>query len=43
MLISGTIKENLRWGMENATDEELINACKQAQADEFIKGFQKRI
>jgi len=43
VLFSGTIKENLRWGMENATDEELVNACKQAQADEFIKGFPKRI
>lgn len=38
-LFSGTIKENLRWGNENATDEELEIACKQAQADEFIKGF----
>lgn len=38
-LFSGTIKENLRWGDENATDEEIIEACKQAQADEFIQGF----
>lgn len=38
-LFSGTIKENLRWGNENATDEELIKACKQAQADEFIQSF----
>ena len=38
-LFSGTIKENLRWGNENATDEELIEACKLAQADEFISGF----
>lgn len=38
-LFSGTIKENLRWGNENATDQELENVCKQAQADEFIKGF----
>ncbi len=38
-LFSGTIKENLRWGDENATDEEIVEACKQAQADEFIKGF----
>ena len=39
VLFSGTIKENLRWGKEDAADEELVNACKQAQADEFIKGF----
>ena len=39
VLFSSTIKENLRWGNENATDEELIHACKLAQADEFIKGF----
>lgn len=39
VLFSGTIKENLRWGNENATDEELIKACKQAQADSFITQF----
>lgn len=39
VLFSGTIKENLRWGNENATDEELIHACKLACADEFISGF----
>ena len=39
VLFSGTIKENLRWGNPNATDEEIISACKQAQADEFIEGF----
>ncbi len=38
-LFSGTIKENLRWGNENATDDELIEACELAQADEFIKSF----
>ena len=36
VLFSGTIKENLRWGNEHATDEELVAACKAAQADEFI-------
>lgn len=39
VLFSGTIKENLRWGNENATDEELIHACKLAQADPFIQQF----
>ncbi len=38
-LFSGTIKENLRWGNENATDKEMIHACKLAQADEFITGL----
>lgn len=38
-LFSGTIKENLRWGNENATDEELEQACKLACADEFIQTF----
>ncbi len=40
-LFSGTIKENLRWGNEDATDEELVEACKLAQADEFITSFPK--
>lgn len=39
VLFSGTILENLRWGNENATDEECIEACRQAQADEFISRF----
>lgn len=38
-LFSGTIKENLRWGNKEATDEEIVKACKLAQADEFINGF----
>ena len=38
-LFSGTIKENLRWGNPDATDEELIEACRLACADEFIQGF----
>lgn len=39
LLFSGTIKENLRWGDENASDEAIIHACKLAQADEFIQTF----
>ncbi len=38
-LFSGTIKDNLRWGNENATVEEMIEACVLAQADDFIKSF----
>ena len=38
-LFSGTIKDNLRWGNENATDEQLIHACELAQADGFIRQF----
>ncbi len=38
-LFSGTIKENLRWGNPDATDEELVHACKLAQADDFITQF----
>ena len=39
VLFSGTIKENLRWGDENATDEEIKHVCELACADEFIQGF----
>lgn len=39
VLFSGTIKENLRWGNADASDEELVRACRQAQADEFIRAF----
>jgi ATP-binding cassette subfamily B protein len=42
VLFSGTIKENLRWGNEQATDEELIRACKLAQADDFIEEFPEK-
>ena len=42
LLFSGTIKENLRWGNPDATDEELIEACKLAQADEFVQSFPDR-
>lgn len=38
-LFSGTIKENLRWGNPDATDEELVHACRLAQADDFISTF----
>lgn len=39
VLFSGTIADNLRWGNKNATDEELRNACKIADADEFVSSF----
>lgn len=39
VLFSGTIKENLRWGNPDATDEELVEACRLAQADDFIQSF----
>ena len=39
VLFSGTILDNLRWGNENATDEECMEACRQACADEFIERF----
>ncbi len=39
LLFSGTIKENLRWGNENATDEEMIEACKLAEAHDFVSSF----
>ncbi len=39
VLFSGTIRDNLKWGNENATDEEIIEACKAAEAHEFIMSF----
>ena len=39
VLFSGTIKDNLRWGNPDATDEDMLEACKLAQADEFIQQF----
>ena len=39
VLFAGSIKDNLRWGKPDATDEEIVHACKLAQADEFIQGF----
>ncbi len=39
VLFTGTIKENLRWGDPNATDEDIVRVCKLAAADEFIQGF----
>lgn len=41
-LFSGTIKDNLRWGNEDASDEEIIEACKKAQAHDFIMAFPKQ-
>ena len=38
-LFSGTIKENLRWGNPDATDDEIVEACKLAQADDFVRSF----
>ncbi len=40
VIFSGTIRENLKWGNENATDEQIIEACKLAQADDFINSFE---
>ena len=42
VLFSGKIKENIRWGDENASDEDIERVCKLAQADEFIQGFDKK-
>ena len=39
VLFAGSIKDNLRWGKPDATDEEIVHACQLAQADEFIQGF----
>ena len=41
VLFSGTINDNLRWGNENATQEQIEEACRLAQADEFIRTFEK--
>ena len=42
VLFSGTIKENLKWGNKDATDEEIIRVCRLAQADEFVQNFPKK-
>ena len=42
LLFSGTIKENLRWGNPDATDEEIVKACKLAQADDFVQSFPEK-
>ncbi len=42
VLFSGTIKDNLRWGDPNATDDQILEACKLAQADEFIQLFPEK-
>ena len=42
VLFSGTIKENLRWGNPNATDAEIEEACRLAQADEFVQKFPQK-
>ncbi len=39
VLFSGTIKDNLRWGNESASDEEMVEACRLAQADDFVRSF----
>ena len=39
VLFSGTVKENLRWGDETASDEDLVRVCKLAQADDFVRAF----
>ncbi len=41
-LFEGTIKDNLRWGNENATDEEIVEVCKLAQAEEFVESFENK-
>ena len=41
VLFSGTINDNIRWGNENASDEDIKRVCKLAQADEFISAFPK--
>ena len=39
VFFSGTIKDNLRWGKPDATEEEMAEACKAAQADDFVRRF----
>ena len=42
LLFSGTIRENLLWGNESATDDEIVEACRLAQADEFVQSFPEK-
>ena len=42
VLFTGTIRDNLKWGNPQASDEEMIHACRLAQADEFVQQFPDR-